>query len=97
MSFSVYGLARLLELNEFQAVVIIFPITAFLIDLVSYALLRKSWIGPSVVFITSILALFLFYNNSILIWIILYSVVSLIGSFLCKGMLSKRTETKSIQ
>ncbi|WP_171038262.1 zf-HC2 domain-containing protein [Aquibacillus sediminis] len=88
----IYGSMMFLNINEFQSILMIYPIATFFIGLLSFILFKKLWIGPSVTLLGGIISVLIFMNLTFWIWIIVYTIISLLGALVGKGVLyfSKR-------
>lgn len=65
--------------NPFGMILIILPICTFTISLIMQLLIKKKVIILSVIFIGYLIATFVLFNISFLIWCFIYTGISLIG------------------
>jgi hypothetical protein len=74
---------------EFLLILIIFPAFVLLMSVFGYLLTKKSYVTPSIVFVLFSFLMLLFLNETFFIWVIGYTVfsiiISLIMSFFQKG------------
>lgn len=66
--------------NPFELVLIILPLSTFIISLIGQFLMKKKVIILSIVFIGYLIATFTLFNSSFLIWCFVYTVISLVGT-----------------
>lgn len=85
--FSLYGTMNLFHMNEFLSILIIYPISIFLIGIISFILFNNIWVGPSAACLVSIISMFIIFNKPFWIWIVVYVCICLLGSFIGKGCL----------
>ncbi|ENH97253.1 hypothetical protein J416_06450 [Gracilibacillus halophilus YIM-C55.5] len=86
ITIGIYSLMMSFGWNEFQSILIIYPIAVFVIGLVYYVLCKSLWIGPVAILIGGIFSVFLFMNTSFWIWTMIYTVISLLGSLVGKAV-----------
>ncbi|MFJ5621510.1 DUF2651 family protein [Peribacillus loiseleuriae] len=85
--FSIYGSMILFHLNEFLSILIIYPISIFLIGIFSFFLFKNIWAGPAATFLVSVINMFTIFNTTFWIWVLIYVVICLLGSFIGNGLL----------
>jgi hypothetical protein len=83
----IYGSMILFNMNEFLSILIIYPISSFLIGILSFILFKNIWEGPSATFLVSIICMFTIFKTTFWIWILIYVFICLLGSFIGKGLL----------
>ncbi|WP_156858089.1 hypothetical protein [Oceanobacillus sp. AG] len=67
-------------LHESQAVIVFYPLINFLIGLLSFILFKKLWPGPLFTLLGGMISSIIFLDNTFWLWIIVYTLVSLLGS-----------------
>lgn len=76
---------------EFLIALFIFPLLSFLFGMIGQLLIKKVYIVVGITFVGWLIATFAVFNESFLIWVFVYSVLSLIGSgIVCFIQRSKR-------
>ncbi|MFD2614161.1 DUF2651 family protein [Paenibacillus gansuensis] len=75
-------------INVITQVLIIYPVIILLLSIVGYLLLKNAYIVPLLVFIFSVVLMFQAYNTTFLIWVFVYTVLSLVISFVSKRLYS---------
>ncbi|WP_163971192.1 DUF2651 family protein [Oceanobacillus halotolerans] len=83
----IYGSMMFFNMNEFQSILIIYPIATFLIGFLSYILFKNIWIGPVATLVGGLFSVFIFVNITFLTWMIVYTAISLLGSLIGKGVI----------
>ena len=58
----------------------IFPLLSFIFGIIGQIIIKKMYIVVGVTFLGWLIATFTIFNNSFLIWVLIYSLLSLIGS-----------------
>ncbi|MBS4199115.1 DUF2651 family protein [Bacillus sp. FJAT-49732] len=91
--FGIYGSMTIFQMNEFLSILIIFPVSVFLIGIFSYKLFQSIWAGPSATFLVSIISMFTIFNTSFWIWVLIYIFICLLGTFIGKGVLFLFSQT----
>lgn len=74
---------------EFLMVMLIFPVLSFIFGIIGQILIRKIYIPVCISFLGWLMATFLVFNETFLIWVFIYSVLTLLGSGLA-GFLKKK-------
>ncbi|MCP3738100.1 DUF2651 family protein [Rossellomorea sp. BNER] len=67
-----------------------FPILSIALGILGYFIFRNIFITPGMVFIVSIIAMFTFFNNSFLIWVFVYTLLTFSSSLLFQILHSKQ-------
>lgn len=67
--------------NPFGMILIILPLLTFIISLILQLLVRKKVIVLSIAFIGYLIATFILFNSTFLIWCFVYTFISLVGTF----------------
>jgi hypothetical protein len=65
---------------EFLMALFIFPLLSFLFGIIGQILIKKIYIVVGITFLGWLIATFIIFNESFLIWVFVYSILSLIGS-----------------
>ena len=65
---------------EFLMVLFIFPLVSFLVGIFGQILIKKIYIVVGITFLGWLIAAFTVFNYSFLIWVFIYSALSLLGS-----------------
>ena len=65
---------------EFLMALFVFPLLSFLFGIIGQILIKKTYIVVGITFLVWLIATFTIFNESFLIWVFIYSVLSLIGS-----------------
>ncbi len=72
----------LILLNEFSLVLIVLPISTFLISLVMQIILHKKIWVVGIVFLLYLLSTFTIFNSTFLFWVFIYTFIALAGTIL---------------
>ncbi|NQD64413.1 DUF2651 family protein [Bacillus haikouensis] len=73
-------------MNVFFMILILFPLLSVLIGIVGYIIFKNIFISPALVFIIAMIALFLIFNETFLIWVFLYTIVTLVSGMIVKAL-----------
>lgn len=65
---------------EFLMVLFIFPLISLLVGIIGQILIKKIYIVVGISFLGWLIATFTVFNDSFLIWVFIYSALSLLGS-----------------
>ncbi|HHX62234.1 MAG TPA: DUF2651 family protein [Epulopiscium sp.] len=65
---------------EFLMVLFIFPLLSFLFGIIGQMLIKRIYIVVGITFLGWLIATYTIFNDSFLIWVLIYSLLSLIGS-----------------
>ena len=65
---------------EFLMILFIFPLLSLLFGIIGQILIKKIYIVVGITFLGWLIATFVILNDSFLIWAVIYSILSLIGS-----------------
>ncbi|TDQ34603.1 DUF2651 family protein [Aureibacillus halotolerans] len=71
-------------MNLFLLLIIVYPLVTILLTAVLWALTRKVSVPLIVTFVVFVLLMFFEYNTTFLIWVLVYTVISLVTSLLLK-------------
>ncbi|MGJ7909924.1 DUF2651 family protein [Neobacillus sp. LXY-1] len=66
---------------EFSLILFIFPIVVVVTSIIGFLLFRKWFVMPLLTFIVFALLMMSIFNDSFLIWLILYTILSIIVSY----------------
>lgn len=81
VSMAAFSPLMFFNLTHSQALYIIYPIAAIFIGLLAYSFVKEVWAGPVVILIGGFISAVTFSYLSSWIWIIIYAISSLLGSF----------------
>ena len=65
---------------EFLMALFIFPLVSLLVGIIGQILIKKIYIVVGITFLGWLIATFTVFNDSFLIWVFIYSALSLLGS-----------------
>ena len=65
---------------EFIMALLVFPLLSLLFGIIGQILIKKTYIVVGITFLVWLIATFTIFNESFLIWVFIYSILSLIGS-----------------
>jgi hypothetical protein len=65
---------------EFLMILFVFPLLSLLFGIIGQILIKKIYIVVGITFLGWLIATFAIFNDSFLIWVFIYSILSLIGS-----------------
>ncbi|ANE45876.1 hypothetical protein SY83_05655 [Paenibacillus swuensis] len=83
-------------INVLTQILIIYPVIILLLSIVGYLLLKNAYIVPLLVFIFSVVIMYQFYNTTFLVWVFVYTLLSLIISVVSKRLYSLYKATYQI-
>jgi hypothetical protein len=65
---------------EFIMALLVFPLLSFLFGVIGQMLIKKAYIVVGITFLIWLITTLTIFNESFLIWVFVYSILSLIGS-----------------
>ena len=65
---------------EFVMVLLLFPLGSFLFGIIGQLLIKNIYLVVGITFLGWLLATYTIFNESFLIWVFVYSILSLIGA-----------------
>lgn len=65
---------------EFTLILFIFPLLSFIFGIVGQVLTNKTIIVVSIAFVGWLIATFTIFNSTFLIWVFIYSLLTLVGA-----------------
>lgn len=65
---------------EFLFALFVFPLLSFIFGIIGQMLINKIYIVVGITFLVWLIATFTVFNSSFLIWVIIYSILSLLGA-----------------
>lgn len=77
-------------MNVFFMILILFPFISVILGLAGYALFKNIFAAPAFVFIASMIALYLVFNETFLIWVFVYTLLALVPGLMLKAFSKKR-------
>jgi hypothetical protein len=77
-------------MNIFFMILILFPVLSVIIGVAGYVVFKNIFVSPALVFIASMIALYIFFNETFLIWVFLYTVVTLVSGLIVMALSKKR-------
>jgi Protein of unknown function (DUF2651) len=83
-------------MNIFFMILIFFPVLSIILGIVGFAIFKNIFAVPAFVFLSSIIALFLVFNESFLIWVFVYTLLALVSGVTLKALTKKESECKSL-
>jgi Protein of unknown function (DUF2651) len=76
-------------MNVFFMILILFPVLSVIIGVAGYVVFKNIFVSPALVFIASMVALFLIFNETFLIWVFLYTLVTLVSGVIVMAISKK--------
>jgi hypothetical protein len=73
-------------INLFALIFIVFPVITLLLSIAGYFLMKNVYIVPFLVFLSTITMMYTVYNTTFLIWVVVYTLLSLIISVITKQL-----------
>ncbi|WP_000615438.1 DUF2651 family protein [Bacillus cereus] len=73
-----------LLINPMFLAMILFPVLIIVLSVIAYLKLKKIFIMPIIIFMLSILFMIVFANETFFVWVIIYTVLSLLVGLLLK-------------
>ncbi len=73
--------------HMFQFIGIGIPILCFIIGVVGYLIAKKLYLPTAIVFILSLLVVLIGFGKSLFVWVVLYTLITFIGSLFIRGVL----------
>lgn len=77
-------------MSIFFMILILFPVLSVIMGVAGYAVFKNIFVAPALVFIASMIALFLIFNETFLIWVFLYTLVTLVSGVIVMAISKKR-------
>jgi hypothetical protein len=77
-------------MNIFFMILILFPVLSAIMGVAGYAVFKNIFVSPALVFIASMIALYIFFNETFLIWVFLYTGVTLVSGMIVMALSKKR-------
>jgi hypothetical protein len=65
---------------EFLMIFLIFPMLSFLLGVIGQLLVKRVYIVVGVIFLCWLIAAFMIFNSTFLIWVFVYSAIAFLGS-----------------
>jgi Protein of unknown function (DUF2651) len=78
-------------MNVFFIILILFPVISVILGIAGYAIFKNIFAAPAFVFISSMIALFLVFNETFLIWVFVYTLLALVPGVILKAFSKKRS------
>lgn len=72
--------------NNTQMIFIIYPMVTWIFGILSYTFVKKIWAGSVIALLAGLTSSILFFSFSPLIWVLAYTLVALLGSFVGLGI-----------
>ncbi|QWC21064.1 YbeF family protein [Bacillus haikouensis] len=76
-------------MNVFFILLILFPVISVILGIAGYAIFKNIIAAPAVVFFASMIALFLVFNETFLIWVFVYTILALVSGVFVKAFNKK--------
>ncbi|UOR12858.1 DUF2651 family protein [Halobacillus amylolyticus] len=73
-----------------QLVIFVLPVVSLILGAVGYFIFKNIYITPVIVAIAAIISTFVVFNSSFWIWVVIYTMLSLVSGFIVKLLSSKR-------
>lgn len=67
---------------EFAMVLFIFPVLSLLFGIIGQMIIKRIYIVVGITFLVWLIATFTIFNESFMIWVFIYSALTLIGSLI---------------
>jgi Protein of unknown function (DUF2651) len=77
-------------MNVFFMILIFFPVISVILGIAGFAIFKNIFAAPAFVFIASMIALFMLFNETFLMWVFLYTFLTLISGVIVKALTKKR-------
>jgi hypothetical protein len=77
-------------MNVFFMILILFPIISVVIGIAGYMIFKNIFTSPALVFICAMIALYLFFNETFLIWVFLYTLMTLVSGVIVMALSKRR-------
>lgn len=71
----------------FQFVGFGIPLICFLIGVIGYLVVKKLYIPTVIVFILSLLIILIGFGPDLIVWVVLYTMITFIGSLFIRGLI----------
>ncbi|OIU68600.1 DUF2651 family protein [Rossellomorea aquimaris] len=78
-------------MNVFFIILILLPVISVILGIAGYAIFKNIFAAPAFVFISSMIALFLVFNETFLIWVFVYTLLALVTGVILKAFSKKRS------
>jgi asparagine N-glycosylation enzyme membrane subunit Stt3 len=80
---------------EFMLILFIFPAIVLIMSIIGYVLTKKGYVTPALIFVLSSFLMLLFFNESFFIWVIVYTILSVIVTFIMAFFINRKKENKT--
>ncbi|MCA1054048.1 YbeF family protein [Rossellomorea aquimaris] len=77
-------------MNIFFIILILFPAISIIIGAVGNILFRNLYIAPAFVFISFMIATFLLFNETFLIWVFVYTIAAILSGLFVHVIIKSR-------
>ncbi|WP_372998615.1 DUF2651 family protein [Lutispora sp.] len=67
---------------EFLMALLIFPVLSFIFGIIGQILIKRVYIVVGITLLCWLIATFTIFNDSFLIWVFIYSILSMIGALI---------------
>ena len=78
-----------------QIVLFVLPAVAFLLGGLGYFIFKNLYIGPLFVLITASISVYTVFNSSFWIWVVIYTLASLLAGLFVTQLFSRRKMTNT--
>lgn len=79
---------------EFLMALLVFPLLSFLFGIFGQVLIKRIYIVVGITFLVWIIATFTLFNESFLIWVFIYTILSLVGALVIYLIQKSKTESE---
>ncbi|MFL8938079.1 DUF2651 family protein [Rossellomorea oryzaecorticis] len=76
-------------MNVFLILLILFPVISVILGIAGYAIFKNIIAASAVVFFASMIALYLVFNETFLIWVFVYTILALVSGVFVKAFNKK--------
>lgn len=73
-----------------QLVIFVLPVVSLILGGIGYFIFKNIYIMPVIVAIAAIISTFIVFNSSFWIWVVIYTLLSLLSGFVVKLLSSKQ-------
>ncbi|XXM73061.1 DUF2651 family protein [Lysinibacillus sphaericus] len=77
-------------MSVFFMILILFPVISVILGIAGYVIFKNIYAAPAFVFISSMIALFLVFNETFLMWVFVYTLLALVPGLILMVLSKKR-------
>ncbi|WP_175987515.1 DUF2651 family protein [Bacillus sp. Marseille-Q1617] len=76
-------------MNIFFLILIFLPFVSSILGVLGFYIFKNIYTTPALVFISGMIAMYLLFNETFLMWVFVYTLVALLSGWIIKGLRTK--------